>query len=538
VTDLLLVERHRCRYRVNRSHPDPAGVRRRLDGVIAERIPARLADALSAHLPPGDGVVVIRSLGVRVLLGAADPDLLATTDLWTKGLLTAILKALARDDDTVIRYPSRAAYLAAFLAALAAGDAFAHWPFEQFGRWRPLGPAGAATAVCETHSGDVATALAMLAGANDLRRLLALLSAEQAARVGAAAGLRRANPGATPELAALGGDDVVAHALLSGRQFAASPHHLALWLLASLRGSASAAPRLAGGDATSQAVGELAAWGPELAALGLLDTARATGRRAHRLPDEGRRITLLHNAIPALAEALDRAARDDGPAESADGADVLTSAFAGCALLLAGLGAIDLEQALIKVGVAAGATAPLAGRLRWWALLCALGRDHRPVARFDPVLLRLAGDPGGSYGSEMVEQLLDARACATLVESLSAAPVRALQTAAASPSELAHLDISDIVADANIAGVVHALALSAVRDLARRLPGFSTSSAPYIAANLLVGAGRFRFDPAASSASLPDVALRVALQMAGWEDRTVPAPWLPGGALRFDRDDP
>jgi hypothetical protein len=30
----------------------------------------------------------------------------------------------------------------------------------------------------------------------------------------------------------------------------------------------------------------------------------------------------------------------------------------------------------------------------------------------------------------------------------------------------------------------------------------------------------------------------VALQMAGWEDRVVAAPWLPGGALRFCRDDP
>jgi hypothetical protein len=529
VTDQLVVDRHRCRYRVPRSHPDPAGVRRRLDAVIAERIPARLADVLSAHLPPGDGVVVIRQLGVRVLLGASEPELIATTDLWTKGLVTAILKALARDDDTVMRYPSRAAYLAAFLATLGDGDAFARWPFAQFRRWRALGPAGAATAACETHSHDVAAAFAVLAADSDdaLRRLLAMLSAEQAARIAAAAGLGRADPSAAPELAALGGDDLAAHALRSGRQFAPSPDHLALWLLARLRQS---------GDAARRAIGELAAWGPELAALGLLDTAPAAGSGPHRPPDELHQITLLHNVIPALAAALDRAS--EGPADNAEDRDMLTSSFAGCALLLAGLGTIDLEAAVIEVGVPAAAAAPLAGRLRWWALLCALGREHRLSARFDPVLLRLAGDPGGAYGTEMVGGLLPAHACAALAEQLTAAMTRGGETAPASSGETAHLDISDVVANTAVAAVVRALALFAVRDLARRLPGFSASSARYIAVNLLVGAGRFRFRPSTSSASLPDVPLRVALQIAGWEDRTVVAPWLPGGTLRFNRDDP
>ena len=91
---------------------------------------------------------------------------------------------------------------------------------------------------------------------------------------------------------------------------------------------------------------------------------------------------------------------------------------------------------------------------------------------------------------------------------------------------------------AAIADVVQALSLFAARDLGRRLPGFSASSAPYIAVNLLVGPGSFRFEPATSRASLPDVPLRVALQMAGWEDRIVTAPWLPGGTLRFCRSDP
>ncbi len=533
MTDRLLLDHHHCRYRVPRAHPDPAAVRRRLDGVVAERIPARLADALSAVLPPGDGVVVIRRLGVRVLLGGTEPDLLAATDLWARGLATAIVRALDRDDGTVARYPSRAAYLAAFLQALDTGDAFARWEFAQFTRWRALGPAGAATAACQAHPDDIAPALATLAAApgEPLRQLLAMLSVEEAARIAVTAGLRRAGPGPL-QTAVLGGADAVVRALRSGRQFAASADHLALWLLASLYAPGPGAAGPTDAD-VRRAIGEVAAWGPELAESGLLDAPDATDATP-RAADHEHRISLLLKLIPDLVTEFDRFTPEHSE-EPATGSGPLTSGFAGCALLLAGLGSIDLEHALCEQGVPPAAAPSLAGRLRWWALLSALGREHRPRARFDPVLARLADDPGGAYGADVVEGLLPAAVCATLQDQLRASPRPPAEPA---PRETAHLDIGDLIPDPDVAAVVQTLALLAVRDLGRRLPGFSASSAPYIAVNLLVGAGRFRFEPAASTASLPDVPLRVALQMAGWEDRVVAAPWLPGGALRFCRDDP
>lgn len=533
MTDRLLLDHHHCRYRVPRAHPDPAAVRRRLERVVAERIPARLADALSAVLPPGDGVVVIRRLGVRVLLGGTEPDLLAATDLWARGLATAIVRALDRDDGTVARYPSRAAYLAAFLQALGTGDAFARWEFGQFTRWRALGPAGAATAACQAHPDDIAPALATLAAApgEPLRQLLAMLSVEEAARIAVTAGLRRTGPGPL-QTAVLGGADAVVRALRSGRQFAASADHLALWLLASLYAPGPGAARPTDAD-VRRAIGEVAAWGPELAESGLLDAPDATDATP-RAADNEHRISLLHKLIPDLVTEFDRFTPDRSE-EPATGSGPLTSGFAGCALLLAGLGSIDLEHALCEQGVPPAAAPSLAGRLRWWALLSALGREHRPRARFDPVLARLAGDPGGAYGADVVEGLLPAAVCTTLQDQLRASPRPPAEPA---PRETAHLDIGDLIPDPDVAAVVQTLALLAVRDLGRRLPGFSASSVPYIAVNLLVGAGRFRFEPAASTASLPDVPLRVALQMAGWEDRVVAAPWLPGGALRFCRDDP
>ena len=529
MTDRLLLERHHCRYRVHRAHPDPAGVRRRLDGVVAERIPARLADALTVVVPPGDGVVVIRRLGVRVLLGAGDPDILAATELWTRGLVTAIARALDRDDGNIIRYPTRAAYLAAFLQALGTGDAFTRWEFAQFSRWRGLGPAGAATAACQAHPDETVPALTTLAAAPGapLRQLLAMLSDVQAARIAAAAGLHRAGPGRVVPPGTLSAADAVVRALRSGRQFATAPDHLALWLCASL-GPDAATP--AGSDAARRAVCDLAAWGPELAALGLLDAVRTAD--IPRSTDQAGRITLLRQMIPDLAAEFERSAAhpDDQPAA---GSGTSTSAFAGCALLLVGLGSLDLEQALGDQGIPPAATGPLAGRLRWWALLSALGRAHRPRARFDPVLAQLAGDPGGAYRSDVVEGLLPAPACAALCARLGSP-----EAAAPTPRETAHLAIGDQVDNPAIADVVQALSLFAARDLGRRLPGFSASSAPYIAVNLLVGPGSFRFEPATSRASLPDVPLRVALQMAGWEDRIVTAPWLPGGTLRFCRSDP
>ncbi len=109
-------------------HPSPADLERRLADAAREFLPDALGDAVSGW--SGDAVLRIRQLRVDVTLDAAfQPRDFAAL------LARAIDQALRRAEmlgtltggDGLVRYPSRAVWLAALLEALAEGRAFDRW---------------------------------------------------------------------------------------------------------------------------------------------------------------------------------------------------------------------------------------------------------------------------------------------------------------------------------------------------------------------------------------------------------------------------
>src|SRR5438105_3977460 len=131
---LLRIRRFRAQYLVSNEHPAPERVKDRLDEAVRKQLAGSIASALFTWFPDTDpSLWLIRRLEIDVAVNAA----------WEReGLARSLSKEVVRtlgltlrdrmDQDNVVRFPNRRAYLASFLADLAAGDAWRRWYYEAF----------------------------------------------------------------------------------------------------------------------------------------------------------------------------------------------------------------------------------------------------------------------------------------------------------------------------------------------------------------------------------------------------------------------
>ena len=180
----LRVARFRATYFVTRDHPAPERLKGRLDDALGKSLPEALAGAVARWFSDADeSVWLIRRLDLDLDINAAwDREQLAKS--WAGQFARALAAGMRADGDgqNVIRFPDRAAYLAAFLGDLADSSAWGRWYYESFEGLRPL-PLSAAlrTAVCE-RAGEGLTALLLLPR-HGLGRVLRALSPQDARRV-------------------------------------------------------------------------------------------------------------------------------------------------------------------------------------------------------------------------------------------------------------------------------------------------------------------------------------------------------------------
>jgi hypothetical protein len=158
-------------------------VRWQIDRIARTRLERSLARAMQ-HLVAADdsSVWLIRALEAEVALGVdgAIEDELARE--WAEGIVRAFAETLAHgpDGDRVIRFPSRAAFLARFAADVVAGRAWHSWWYDSLEPLRAL-PAG--TAVREAFVGstnDGAQAIALLVSERSFENVLVALSERDA----------------------------------------------------------------------------------------------------------------------------------------------------------------------------------------------------------------------------------------------------------------------------------------------------------------------------------------------------------------------
>jgi hypothetical protein len=575
----LQIERLRCRYRVPREHPNPSGVQSRMDRLVREGlIEGRWADAVATLVPDDEeGVLVIRRLDLKLLLGGGVPEDARLAALWRRGLAQALARALAAEPDGrwLMWFPSRAAYLARFVEDHVAGRAAGVWYYEPF---RPLLGLPARSALREAFRREpalIVPTLALLDEHGRLAWLTALLDEADAAA------LLTAIPPAAGD-SALRTDAALLAAIEVGRPqrwWSDRRAIVALHLLA-------AVSRADGGQAPSrsllEAVEEVAALVPVLRQF-VEEESGTPSRLLERIRgDEGtqRALEALRRDHPSVAAALIQAAAPVAAPAAPDGGERFGTAFGGVFLLLPSLAEMDLSGLLREAGFTEDDLAWAAPLGRWLVLVACLGPEHRTAARVDAALRLAAGlehvpdratlrrlarmtaphatalgaalaawaararllsgkpavtdvarTPGrrwvmlerdGGTGLWLRARLLDRRGDAPPSERVASLPPAV--------GELAHVHLAGLLGNARAGLAWSEIAATLLNLFARKLPGFVGSSAGYLCRNFLAGTSLVECDARGVGVDLPRVPLQVVMRMAGAAGR-YEIPWLPGGSL-------
>lgn len=145
------VGRLRAVYFVPSDHPAPAALKDRLDEALSKGVAGALASSAARLFSDSDqSVWLVRRLDVSLDVNAEwGRDRLAAE--WAAEITRTLARDLREDGDArnLIRFPTRAAYLASFLRDLADSGAWGRWYYKSFEGLRAL-PRTAAlrTAVC------------------------------------------------------------------------------------------------------------------------------------------------------------------------------------------------------------------------------------------------------------------------------------------------------------------------------------------------------------------------------------------------------
>lgn len=158
------------------------------EGVLRTELPAALPAALERVLADDPAVYVARSLHCEVQAGPA-----ATGEMLARSIAAQLARAVRdpdRDGTGLLRFASTADYLAAFLAALARGDAWHRWYFGPLRRFARLGLPAVFLAL-DAEGNDMALVLTALHRSGELGRVVPAVGEEALAQAWPSSGRSR-----------------------------------------------------------------------------------------------------------------------------------------------------------------------------------------------------------------------------------------------------------------------------------------------------------------------------------------------------------
>src|ERR1044072_1618756 len=181
----LHIRRFHAQYLVPHDHPAPQRLKVRIDDAVAQHLLGQtLSQALANFFSETDeSVWLIRRLELNVTVNAAWEREQLTRVIAAQ--ITRMLGAALQDesgDGNVVRFPSRAAYLARFLRDVAAGTAWGTWYYESFAGLRLLTTSATLrSAVCNEPETGPAALLQL--DDHELKRVLRALTEQDARRI-------------------------------------------------------------------------------------------------------------------------------------------------------------------------------------------------------------------------------------------------------------------------------------------------------------------------------------------------------------------
>jgi hypothetical protein len=150
------------------------------EGLLKTELPAALPAALERVLADDPTVYVARSLHCEVHTGPAASGVTLARSIAAQ--LARAVRDPDRDGADLVRFASVADYLAAFLAALAKGDAWRHWYFGPLRRLARLDPPAVFLAL-DAEGHDMARVVQALKRSGDLGQVLSAVGEEALAQM-------------------------------------------------------------------------------------------------------------------------------------------------------------------------------------------------------------------------------------------------------------------------------------------------------------------------------------------------------------------
>lgn len=470
---------------------DAAGSRFRDE---VDRLAAELAPALARMLAPldeQDGVCLIRRLEVDLALDL-DRPFEGLRDAWASALAGSIARALGGGDG-VVRYPDRAAQLAAFVADLADGDAWSFWRNAPYDGLRAL-PSAMAIRTALLRDPDLGLAALSALDPRRRERAIRALGEVQAALV--LDGIADRDASRAPDI------DALSAALAGAGDPLDAPERAAL----ALATAAFAAHRRPTAEevALARTAARLRSDARRQASP---QSARATGARA-----------AIAAAAPGIGAAAARRLADAVALSRADPA-IGDTPYGGLFLLLEALDDVPFDVAGLTGPDGIGAE-PL---LRFLVLANALGADAGRVFD-DPIWRALFALPPRLARVDVEDW---ARAVPRGAVLRLAHPIPGSKGAAAGLWPDLPPAFARFVGRARDATMAR---------FARRLPGFAGSSHDYLRRNFLDVSAAVAFADDAVTVRLGRAPLDVILAMSAAADATLTIDWLTRRTVRIRRE--
>jgi hypothetical protein len=533
----ITIERMRNVYRVPADEPAPDAVRSRLDRLAIDEVvhacQSRLAELINDDDP---SVWLIRSLNVDFAIDASAYCAQRAGLAWGEQLALEISRTLERGPgESVVHFPSRAAYVAQWARDMAAGCAWGKWYYSDFNSLRSLSQS---SAVAEgiLREASAREIVLKLHKEEALEPLLTTLTSYDAERL-----FRNLASGSGVDLNA---GTIWVSRLLALWNSVLDPHsrtadQLRLWAAA-----ASEWPDDADYAGLQNTIDQLLDLRDLFAQIGSAElsgqflTEVITGNlgAAHSLL-AGRRIVcsdallnFVRTASGGNAGWAKFAANALTPDSSADREESFLSDLGGVFLLASAFRDLQIHSAVLAAAKESDEPLRAAAILRFLLAVRCLGANRASSAIHDRGVMEFAGLLSAATLDEIgcVLKAADAQSALAIVEEAmrelygeerESEPHSSYFAIGSVFAEL-ELEADDENAWSRIAALI-------LRTFARRLPGFARSSPEYLFRNFLSGTSQLRVGKNSVNVSMGQCPLAVVLRIAG-AYRTLALPWREG----------
>jgi len=539
------IERWTNVYVVAADHPAPHDPQARLDHFISSDVGHACAAHLADWLDDADpAVCMIRELSIDLALDPAASREPEIASAWGRRVALEIRRALESNNGSanVVRFSSRAAYIAHWALDVANGRTWDQWYYAEFQSLRSL-PAGLAIVEAMVREpAELPSIVGEFVTMRCLQDVLAAIQESGAAKVFRV--LLDASPATTAAVTPW-----LPRLLAICNRFPlgvpAEPFRDALRLYATARTHCPGTSEYG----LPTAIDGLLNLRRMLASFASLDSAQAFLRAcANGGRDEAQRIAaaehvrldepilsfLLHTIDdspdwPAFAANAFGSATDD-PLRAAD--SFLTQ-YGGIFLL--GPSFLDLDMYGACLIAAHNADDPLvcSAILRCVLAASCFGRDRVRACLADPAISLFAGLARSPSHESLADAVLRADIAGAFAFLLDTLPQDRLPFLHPEPDPalLDYFDFSrampELNLDASTAALWSRLAHAVLRSFAARLPGFSQSSPEYLFQNFLAGLRSVTDSGDRIEVVLPRCPLSIVLEIAG-AYRSYEVPWREG----------